>query len=251
MRWDSGAAKRRVAEAARRWRHLVEPRAPEYASEQDLECPPGTLNRDDMLSLAFKFAYGNRISGDYFEFGCFGARTFRMAWRHSRKPYERGAGEFWKPVHLWAFDSFEGLPEARGPDDVPFWNRGDFAITQDDFHRVVQGAGIPPSGYTVVPGFYEQSLTRELQEKMSGVVAAVVFIDCDFYESTRSVLAFLPPFLQQGTLLCFDDFHLFAAADDRGQRRAVAEFVAAAGAVRLEPYRDFGWHGRSFIVHVH
>ena len=62
---------------------------PEFASEHDTECPVGALNRSGMFSVAFKYMYGNRMEGDYLEFGCFSARTFRMAYTHSRRAFSR------------------------------------------------------------------------------------------------------------------------------------------------------------------
>ncbi len=221
-----------------------------FASEQDLECPPGIPNRDDMLSIAFKFVYSNRIAGDYFEFGSYTGRTFRMAYTHSRRPYVRETAEFEQPIHLWAFDSFEGLPEPSEVDRFPRWERGAMQTTLHEFHAALDAWGVARDAYTVIPGFYEDTLTPELKTRMQGVRAAVAYIDCDFYSSTATVLRFLPPFLRAGSILCFDDYYAYRGSVSHGAQRAIAEFLSEHTHLQLHPWYRFGWGGRSFIVRL-
>jgi len=206
------------------------------------------LGRDDILELAFMFTAANGIAGDYFEFGSFGGRTFRMAFEASRSIYRRN--QVTPLPHLYAFDSFEGLPEPVGVDrDHGGWKRGDFTTSLDDFRRIAAAAGVPDDEYTTVAGFYHVSLTRELQASLGAVRAAVTYLDCDLYESTRDVLGFVLPFLEQGSIMCMDDWNCFRAARDRGQRLAAREWLADHPEVELEPWYPFGWHGQAFIVH--
>ena len=51
----------------------------------------------------FDFLTENEIHGDYHEFGCHRARTFRMALTEARR-------HNLDSMKFWAFDSFEGLP---------------------------------------------------------------------------------------------------------------------------------------------
>ena len=48
---------------------------------------------------AFDCLYGNRVEGDYFEFGCHRGRTFRMALTEARRRHFDG-------MRFVAFDSF-------------------------------------------------------------------------------------------------------------------------------------------------
>ena len=223
---------------------------PLFASEQDREAPWGLLNRSDILNVAFKFVYGTRMIGDYFEFGCFTGRTFRMAYRSSRRPYRRPNSRFEKPVHLWAFDSFEGFPEPLPMDHFPGWEKGTSRMSLEEFHAILARTKIPRQDYTAIKGFYQETLTAERQQRMSGVKAAVVFVDCDFYESTKQVLEFLIPFFQQGTVICFDDYYVYKGSQQKGQCLAITEFLASHPQCQFLDYYRFGWHGRSFIVHV-
>jgi hypothetical protein len=216
-----------------------------YVAPEDRGTPSGALNRSGMLSLAWWFHYGNFRGGDYLEFGSHQGRTFRMAWEHHRRHFDGKA-------HFWLFDSFEGLPEPEGIDRHPVWHAGRLAMSVEDLHRLAGQAGIPRSAYTAVKGFYSDTLTPELAARMQsdGVKAAIVFVDCDLYASTVDVLEFITPLLQQGTIVCFDDWFHYDARPDRGEQLATREWLDRHPEIELVDYHLFGWHGKSFVVHV-
>jgi hypothetical protein len=78
--------------------------------------------------------------------------------------------------------------------------------------------------------------------------AALVWIDCDFYESTVPVLEFITDYVQDGTLLIFDDWFCFRGDPERGEQRAFAEWLARNPWIRAGELLRFGWHGSSFIL---
>ncbi len=218
--------------------------APSFAAGEDVRAPAGILNRSGMIRLAYEFLNGNVMSGDYFEFGCWGGRTFRLAYEH-HKVHFNGR------MHFWLFDSFKGLPELNPVDEHPKWKAGDLCTTLDEFVRIAEEAGSSPSSYSVIAGYYEQTLTVELAADLaSKTKAGLVYVDCDLYESTRKVLEFMYPMLQPGTVICFDDFYCFNGSPERGEQLAVREFLKAHRNVRLVDYVNFGWHGKSFLVHL-
>lgn len=170
------------------------------------------------LSIA-RFAHINRpIDGYYFEFGSHEARTMRLAWRHFQHLFK------WDFV---AFDSFEGLPEIDAIDRQQIWQKGRLHTAEEDFVRIVTRAGMPRSRLRTVKGFYDQSLTADLQREFLPRKAAVVYVDCDLYKSTVPVLQFIKPFLQIGTVIVFDDWNCFYGDPQRGERRAWREFREA------------------------
>jgi hypothetical protein len=176
------------------------------------------------LSIA-RFAHINRpIDGYYFEFGSHEGRTMRLAWRHFQHLFN------WDFV---AFDSFEGLPEIEEIDKQAIWSKGRLETAEQDFVRIVTAAGMPRERLTTVKGFYDASLTPELQAKLLPRKAAVVYVDCDLYKSTVPVLQFVRPFLQVGTVIVFDDWNCFYGDPERGERRAWAEFCAAHPELRF------------------
>jgi O-methyltransferase len=197
---------------------------------------------------AFTTLTFNGISGDYAEFGCYGGVTFALA--HEQIAHPSGQVS-WQPTlarHMWAFDSFSGLPPSSGPDDDhPLWRPGVFAMDEESFHRVCDANGIPRDAYTAVPGYYEESLGAAAPSDAPNDIA-LAYIDCDMYSSARSVLEYLRPRLKHGMILAFDDYFCFSSERVAGEKLAFEELVAGETAWRFERYRDIGWAGASFVV---
>ena len=57
-----------------------------------------------------------------------------------------------------------------------------------------------------IPRYFDRSLTPEARACLGLARAAIVMIDCDLYESTVTVLAFLTPLVAQGTIIIFHDW---------------------------------------------
>jgi O-methyltransferase len=183
--------------------------------------------RKILLDIA-QFCHINRpIGGYYFEFGCHGANTMRAAWDMFHHLLD---------LRYVGFDSFEGLPEIAEIDRQEIWEKGKLKTGEAEFRRICEAHGIPSERLLTVRGFYDRSLTPQLAERLLPIKAAVVYVDCDLYESTVPVLAFVRPFLQRGTVVVFDDWNCFHADPDRGERRAFREFAAAHPEIRCEEF---------------
>jgi O-methyltransferase len=179
------------------------------------------------------------IPSVYFEFGCHSGRTFSAAVR---------AAEFLEinDAEFFAFDSFQGLPEVSPAEDGVF-TAGSFATLISDFVRLVKtmsGYDIPRKN--IVEGFFDKSLTHELQRRMPKV--GVVHIDVDLYSSTVEVLDFIKPLLVVGSVLIFDDWYCFPPGANKGESRAFNEFRAANPSFAFEEWKAYSTFGRSFFV---
>ena len=150
--------------------------------------------------------------------------------------------------HMWAFDSFQGLPEASGSQDKhPQWKKGTMATGVDTFQKICTAHGIPKTDYTVIEGFYEETLTQ-MPHTVPPIDIALAYIDCDMYSSTKTVLEFLMPRLKHGMIIGLDDYFCWSADQISGERRALLEMFTSSNQWRLERYRDYGWAGVSFVV---
>ncbi|MEX2642714.1 MAG: TylF/MycF/NovP-related O-methyltransferase [Acetobacterales bacterium] len=179
------------------------------------------------LAIA-NFRHVNRpTEGYYFEFGCHGANTMRMAWDSFHRLFE---------LTYVGFDSFEGLPEIAGIDRQEIWRKGALATSEAAFRTACERAGMPRDRLLTVPGFYDDTLTDATAARFAGRGAAVVYVDCDLYESTVPVLRFVRPFLREGTVIVFGDWNCFNADPDRGERRAFREFRERHPELRFEPF---------------
>jgi hypothetical protein len=195
-----------------------------------------------MLSQAFEFMKINQVVGDYFEFGLWRGKTFAYA-RRMMLRYGR------LDMKLWGFDSFQGLPDTgEHPDNI--WYKGQFACTRPEFEAILKSRGFRPSEYGLIEGFYNESLNDAAHTLLSSRKAAIVYIDCDLYDSTIQVLDFIQSYLMDGSIICFDDFYNYKGDPDQGEQKALAEFVQRQTRVRIIPYMDYAPLGKSFICRI-
>lgn len=201
--------------------------------------------RQLFFAEAFDFIKENGIAGEYWEFGCHRGRTFRMALSEARR-------RNLPAMTFRAFDSFEGLPvEDDGHGVVP-WKSGALCTSEADFMALMTVHGLYVDTIHTHKGFYQDSLTRSLQDDLwaGGARAAIINIDCDLYESAVPVLSFIEPFLQEGTLIYIDDYFVgYKGSPRRGVSRAFDDF-AAASRFRFAQHQQVGWMGRSFITYL-
>ena len=156
------------------------------------------------------------------------------------------------------FDTFSGLP----PDDQfhPRWEAGSFAtnylhghpslafgepITPDSIRALFARCGLPTPELEV--GLFSDTLPKTIHAKYQR--AALVHIDSDLYPSAREVLFGIEPILQDGTMLCFDDWFMYRGAPDKGEQRAFSEFLAAHPRWQAIPYQTYSVFCNSFILH--
>lgn len=196
-------------------------------------------HRKEFFRRALHYLSFNGIEGDYAEFGSYGGMTFRMAWgAMSAMAY---------PGHLWAFDSFAGLPETTDPGDIhPRWTPEWLAVSTDEFDQICASAGIPPERYTTVPGFYETSLRPDAPGSRPNRIS-LAYVDCDLHSSTVEVLAFLESRLHPGSVIAFDDWFCYSSTGPSGERLAALEHFRDSKWA-LVPFVQYNWHGMSFLI---
>ena len=131
--------------------------------------------RSFFLDAAMALAV-NGITGDYVEFGSWGGKSFKLA--HEALVLSTGASR-----HLWAFDSFAGLPAASDPRDVhPQWGSGGgrgVGLSAERHRRRPRRAsrpsggsatrsGIPRDAYTAVEGYFDDTLLPARRGRPAG-----------------------------------------------------------------------------------
>lgn len=198
------------------------------------------LDRQRFFYSAFKALRFNGIDGDYAEFGSWGGMTFALAYGESRRHGHA--------AKLWAFDSFQGLPQPRmSEDEHPEWQGGKMATNLEEFNAICAARGIPRDAYTAVPGFYEETLAQMSPSEAPKNVA-LAYVDCDLYSSTKTVLEYLRPRLKHGMIVAFDDYFCWSPSQVSGERRAMLELAGMDDRWEWVPYIQFGWHGQSFVL---
>tara|TARA_B100001057_G_C22685269_1_gene885433 strand:+ start:151 stop:876 length:726 start_codon:yes stop_codon:yes gene_type:complete len=183
---------------------------------------------------------GKVLPQNYFEFGCHSGRTFSAA---------INAGKFLKmdSLKVYAFDSFEGLPETN--EDDGYFQAGTFKTSAAKFKKIVKSkTGVVLKEDQIIKGYYEKSLNDELVEKMPKL--GVLHIDVDLYSSTVSVLNFVKPLLSDGSIILFDDFYCFKPTSPSGEKKALIEFLSDNQEISIIPWKAYSTFGQSFFVKI-
>lgn len=226
-----------VAPLGRRFLKYVMLRAPSLRSPH--------FGGEEMADLAARFLQTNEIRGSYLEFGLYRGAAFA----HFYHAFRRHRLD----VPMFGFDSFEGLPTARGADADEGFRRyaeGYFACAEAEVRSELRRRRVPSAAYTLVPGFYQRSLRPALYDLPGLMPSAVVLVDCFYYESTQLALRFITPTLQNGTVLLCSSYFRFKAHPDHGERGALVEWASRHPTVALTEYAKFGTTGLACIVHV-
>ena len=121
---------------------------------------------------------------------------------------------------IWAFDSFEGLPEPEVVDRRPDLGGGQLVGSQaklrDGFQRFQPGARL-----RIGAGWFEDTLPGA-RERIGTI--AVLHVDGDWYESVWNALEVLYPIVAVGGFVIIDDYATFA-----GARQATDNYRARVG----------------------
>jgi hypothetical protein len=190
-----------------------------------------------------------QLDGDYLEFGVYTGKSFSHAW-HLIRAAEANRQKA-TSTRFFAFDSFEGLPESKGLDRIydPYAT-GSYAASEGEFLRNLKESGVDLSEVVVVPGFYDRSLGPGTKERIGLEKAAVVYIDCDLYDSAVAVLDFLTDVLVDGAIVIFGDWYLFHANPELGQQRAFKDWLHKNPQLRATPFVQVPHvYHQSFIIH--
>ena len=212
----------------------------------------------DFYRNAMDFITTNHIAGSYFEFGIHRARTFTMVMGlddfYASNMGETVGGLTPKPGggyldKYFAFDSFKGFPDYVDVRDMPQYKPGGVNTSLDEFMKLLTAYGQSTERVVPIEGFYEESLTESLAIKFieEKVKASIVTIDCNLYESYKSVFEWVDQFMQPGTVLYLDDYNSERALPNQGPKRAWSEYKEISD-WKFELFLPVGWCGHSFIV---
>lgn len=200
---------------------------------------PEAIKRAFELSLQNN---DNKIKGNYFEFGLFRGYTFLKAYEYSK---ELGIAN----IHYFGFDSFKGLPEITGVDiDDGRFFEGQFSCSKENVEKNLNENGMDLNKMTLIEGYYSDSLTEQLHQEHDFQKASVILLDCDLYSSTTDALNWLSRYLQNGTIILFDDWYTLGEDKELAQQKALKDFKNSNQAINFETLWDFSQTGKAFLV---
>ncbi|MBM3256828.1 MAG: hypothetical protein FJY98_00655 [Candidatus Liptonbacteria bacterium] len=180
---------------------------------------------------------------DYLEFGVFNGGSLSAMYEALRKGGISG-------VRLFGFDAFEGLPEESDKADAGVFEPGFYACSYPKLEECLRRRGIEPTEINWVKGWYNETLNKGLESKYN-LNPGPVFIDCDTYGSTKTVLDFLAPLITQPTIINLDDWRLYDLdLKGEGEYRAFNEFLEANPHLRARELPTYKRNSRTFLVSV-
>jgi|SRR5918996_2828245 hypothetical protein len=110
-------------------------------------------------------------------------------------------------VMVHGFDSFQGLsPPDPGDQDLVSDNNfiaGDYRGSYEELEEYCRRRY---QNYQLHKGLFETSITEDFLEGLRTYLPILVWIDCDYYQSARTVLERLIPYLPNGCVVYFDEY---------------------------------------------
>jgi O-methyltransferase len=150
-------------------------------------------------------------------------------------------------TRFFGFDSFSGFGNVTSDDKHPFYQDNTFSVDAQkvikNIHRQTRGTEV-----TIVPGFFEDTLTKKSANDYGIRKARVVFIDCDLLEPALLALEFVRPLLQKGTVLMMDDYYSYRGDPALGVQGAFAEFCKRHPQFVWRRVYDYGFGGIAMIA---
>ena len=199
------------------------------------------LGRGDVIA---SYITRSNLKGSYAEFGTwFGASFFNNMSVFGQQL----TGKF------FAFDSFGGLPETNDAEKAynidNDWEEGRYFCNLASFLDNGRVCGVDIARINITPGFYSETIRgKDCRDfGMEHGSLSYAYIDCDLYESTKDVLDFIAPALEDGSVIYFDDWLLGRAARNAGEYHAAAEWLRDNPEFDLVPLHKSYWANQYFI----
>ena len=204
---------------------------------------------NEKLYFGVEYVYGAEVEGDIAEFGTMTGFTAQSI-AHAMSVFSAHAPA---KKSLLLFDSFAGLPDVTSEidKDSPHvqsgaWEAGTcHGVTEKELWNMCR-KWLPANALHIYPGLFKDTLAQIPQETK----LAMLHIDSDLYESARDVLeyTFSHGFIQEGTVIFFDDWNCNRSSPQRGEQKAWAEAVEKYSIVATD-CGEYAWSARKFIIH--
>ena len=129
-------------------------------------------------------------------------------------------------VTVHGFDTFQGMPETRDRRDHNIisgeeeWVKGQF---RGDDRKLNQYCSRRYSNFRLHKGKFDETLSQEFLESLRSEKPILVWIDCDYYTSAKTVIERLLPYLPNGCVVYFDEYEFNFGSRFTGESRIVHE----------------------------
>lgn len=180
--------------------------------------------------------------GDYLEFGVFNGSSLSSMYLTAKK---MGLDT----TRFFGFDAFEGLPAGSENEDAGVWKKGFYACSFEQMKDCLQRKDIDSKNINWVKGWYDKTLNDQLKKDLNIKKLGIVFIDCDTYSSSKTVLDFIGPLLTEEAILCFDDWKLNDLdVKGMGEYQSFNEFLENNSHLVATEIKSYNRKSKTFLI---
>lgn len=204
--------------------------------------PPEKLKKffSDCIKL-LREEKGQEI-GDYLEFGVFNGSSMVSMYLTCK---ELGINS----TRFFGFDAFEGLPAGAENEDAGVYKKGFYTCSFEQMQKCLQKRSIDTQNIHWIKGWYNETLSDDMAKKFNINKLGVVFVDCDTYGSSKTVLDFIGPLLKEPAILCFDDWKLYDLdIKGMGEYKSFNEFLDNHPNLKVKEIKSYNRKSRSFLI---
>jgi O-methyltransferase len=191
------------------------------------------------------------VPGDLVEIGIYTGRSLAMI-SLAQEQYMKNCIHTYKMRNVIGIDSFQGLAE----NCHPRWNTGIFQTNHSNHPLIEKGESVTKEK---VLEFFEflklpkpTIICKDIAKDSDSLTSpiALIHIDCDLYEPSLKILQESTPFLQNGSIIAFDDWFNFKADPNSGEQRATKEWLEENKHVNLIQFLRYGTFCNAFVVRI-
>lgn len=222
------------------------PKSPWTIGEVDDICkinlvPPEKLKSFFSDCIKKLTAIKGKDIGDYLEFGVFNGSSLGSAYLTAKKMDL-------KSMRFLGFDAYKGLP--KGTDEEhDVLKKGFYACSFEKMKECLRRRDINPSDIIWVKGWYNETLNDKTIKKYKIKKIGIVFIDCDTYSSSKTVLDFLAPLITEPAIFCFDDWKLYDMdIKGTGEYKSFNEFLDKNTHLEAKEIKSYNRKSKSFLI---
>ncbi len=206
------------------------------------------LEKARALKKIFWHLNVDRIQGDYLEFGVAHGHSMRAAELAEKFSHSKALGISRTSRNLFGFDTFDKFIGGGEVDNHPTWEGNSFNVpyklVNQRFRRAKNVHLFQLDVNLLNPDndrfkYSNFGITKK---------AAVILFDMDLYGPTKSALVWVANLIQQGTFLVFDEYFSFGADQNKGEARALNEFLALHPEFVIRDFASYGAGGKIFVV---
>jgi len=128
-------------------------------------------------------------------------------------------------VKVHTFDSFEGMPASSDTRDRNWSSGDDWAPGQfrGNYRALEEYCAPRYSNYAIHRGYFQDSINTPFLETLEEYPPVLIWVDCDYYTSAKTVLTRLINHIPNGAVIYFDEFDNLNYGSRTGEARLVHE----------------------------